>query len=113
MATIKINGIESLGAVENFTVTPDDRQTLVQVLDGAVVQDMGYFDEGMKFAFSVTFTSEDFAKVIALWKERARITFTDSAGVEWQDCRLVLKTWQYLDHFERRACKASCEIWRV
>lgn len=113
MATVKIGTIQSLGSVESYTVNVDDRQTKVNVLDGAVVQDMGYFDEGMSFSFSTTFLDADFAKILTIWKNRTRFVFTDPAGKEWQSCRLVLKTWQPVSRFEKMAYKISCEIWRV
>ena len=120
MAVVKIGSIQSLGKVENYTVTPDDRQTKVQVVDGVVVQDMGIFSDVMTFSFSTTFLAGDFKTIVAMWENRQKFTFTDATGEEYANCRIVIKTWQPLKGFERNlknfeqmAYKVSCEVWRV
>ena len=120
MAIVKIGSVQSLGKVESYTVTPDGRQTKVQVVDGVVVQDMGIFSDGMTFSFSTTFLAGDFKAIVAMWENRQKFTFTDTTGEEYANCRIVIKTWQPLDGFERNlknfeqmAYKVSCEVWRV
>ncbi len=113
MATIQIDGIRSLGKVEGFTYTPDDRQTQVEVMDGTVVQDFGHNGEGDKLTFSTTFKVKDFAKILTVWESRKMVTVVDAGGKVWNDCRVVIKTWQYVERFEQKAVLASFEIWRV
>ncbi|BAL83521.1 hypothetical protein SELR_18130 [Selenomonas ruminantium subsp. lactilytica TAM6421] len=113
MAVVTIDGIRSLGKVENFTYTPDDRQTQIEVMDGTVVQDFGHNVEGDKLTFSTTFKVDDFAKIQDIWESRKLVTVVDTGGRTWEDCRVLIKSWQYVERFEQTAVSATFEIWRV
>ena len=39
LAVLQINDISSLGKAESWQITPDDRQTRIDVIDGTLVQD--------------------------------------------------------------------------
>lgn len=113
MATVKIGDVTSLSGVDQIAFTPDERQVQVQVLDGVVVQDLGYFDDGLKIEFSAIFRSADFLKLTDYWKKRVKVDFIDTSGLTYENCRVVLASWQYVKWFEHRAVQCSLKIWRT
>ena len=113
MAVVAIAGIKSLGKVDDFQFIPDDRQKQVEVMDGTVVQDFGHNSQGDKMSFQAVFRIADFDRVYAIWENRTLVDFQDVAGRKWEGCRILIKTWQYVGNIEKKAVKASFEIWRV
>ena len=112
MAIIKIGDAVSLGAVNHWTYTPDDRQTKVDVIDGAVVQDFGYQEQGDKMTCSATFSPDDYAKLVSIQKNRTLVTVVDEGGNSLDSCRVMIKQWNYVEHFPKIR-DVTIEIWRV
>lgn len=112
MAVIKIGDAVSLGAAKNWTYNPDDRQTKVDVVDGAVVQDFGYQEQGDTMTVSATFWPDDYAKLVAIQKNRTLVTVIDEGGNAWDSCRIMIKQWSFVERFPA-ARDVSLEIWRV
>ena len=110
---ITIGEARSLTTPESWTYTPDDRQTQVQTFDGVVVQDYGWKYSGDKMGFSATFWLEDFWKIVGYWSNREKVTIKDMSGIEWPGCRVIIKSYSYINYFETRAVKMVLEIWRV
>ena len=52
---IHIGEVRTL-SVENWQIVPDDRQQLLEIVGGAVVQDFGHIPEGDRISCSVTVT---------------------------------------------------------
>lgn len=113
LAVLQINDISSLGKAESWQITPDDRQTRIDVIDGTVVQDFGHNTAGDKITVSTTFRSEDFSKIYQLWESRTLVTVTDESGKKISNCRIVIKNWQYVKYYAKQAVKAALEIWRI
>lgn len=110
---ITIGAARSLDTPADWTITPDDRQETVEILDGVTVEDFGVVDAGLKISFSCNFRTADFRILRGYWKTREKVDVTDGAGVLWAKCRVVLKSWRYVERFERQAVAATIEIWRV
>lgn len=113
MATIKINNIESLSSPESYTITPDDRQEIVQLINNNVVQDFGHIESGDKVSFSVNFWKSDFDKIKQYWDKRILVNFEDVAGNVFKDCRVVIKNYSYKKYFESSTITTNLEIWRI
>ena len=64
LAVLQINDISSLGKAESWQITPDDRQTRIDVIDGTVVQDFGHNTAGDKITVSTTLEVKILAKFI-------------------------------------------------
>ena len=108
---VKIGDAMSMSNPESESITPDDRQTIVQTLSGNVVQDFGQFDNGEKVSMSLQFDADNWAKVMAYWKARTMVTITDNVSHSF-DARVVIKSYSYVDRFRSNA-KATLEFWKV
>ena len=108
---VKIGDAMSMSNPERESITPDDRQTIVQTLSGNVVQDFGQFDNGEKVSMSLQFDADNWAKVMAYWKARTMVTITDNVSHSF-DARVLIKQYAYVDWF-RDHITATLEFWRV
>lgn len=108
---IQINNIKSYRRPESYSVTFDDRQTKVELLNGNTVQDAGRFISGDTLTVTALFKRADFNSIVALWEARTLVNFTDEAGVLHQNVRLVLKSYKYEMAFPDYVT-ASFEIWK-
>ena len=59
---IHIGEVRTL-SVENWQIVPDDRQQLLEIVGGAVVQDFGHITEGDRISGTVTITAADWEKI--------------------------------------------------
>lgn len=110
---IKIGDAVSLGRPTDWTYTPDDRQKQVEIIGGVSVQDFGHVAAGDKFSFSAQFENAQFAKIVEYWNKRILVDITDQGGNTWAGCRVILKSYSYVEKFEKKVVKATLEIWRV
>ena len=108
---IKIGDVETL-RTENWKVTPDDRQTQIETIGGKVVQDFGHVEEGDIFSCSVTLKAADAITLYDYWHNRTLVTVRDVAGQEWENLRVVIKRYSYVDRFESHYA-VDLEFWRV
>ena len=108
---IHIGEVRTL-SVENWQTVPDDRQQLLEIVGGAVVQDFGHIPEGDRISCSVGVTSADWEKIKGYWDGRARVSVTDESGSVLPSMRVVVKSYAYVAHFPK-AYNLSLEFWRV
>lgn len=108
---IYIDDIPSFSNPESFQINVNDRQEKFEVFGGHVVQDLGIEDSDFSFSVTVLFSKANFNKVVALWKNRTLVTFTDESGEIWQGCRVILKSYKYQNKFPDYVM-ATFEIWR-
>ena len=108
---IQIGEVRTL-SVENWQIVPDDRQQLLEIVGGAVVQDFGHITEGDRISCTVTVTDTDWEKIKSYWDSRSRVFVTDESGSILPSMRVVVKSYEYVAHFPK-VYKLSLEFWRV
>ena len=97
---------------ENWQVLPDDRQRMVEIVGGAVVQDFGHVAQGDRISCTATVLSADWEKIKRYWDSREKVDVTDEAGNVWHNMRVIVKAYAYVPHFSK-AYKITLEFWRV
>ena len=108
---IYINDIPSFRDPETCEYTFDDRVEKIELMNGVAVQDFGHVEEGDSIALECMFSPANFQRFLALWTSRAKVTFTDTAGVTWQNMRIVLRSFKRDAHYPQHVF-ASFELWR-
>lgn len=98
--------------VENWQITPDDRQQQIQIIGGVAVQDFGHVAEGDKISCSVTLLADGWETIKGYWDRRELVDVTDKTGIVWKNVRVVVKSYTYVEQFPK-AVKATIEFWRV
>ena len=112
---IKIGTVESIGHAKNWSTTPDDRQSLVKLIDSpyALVVDNGRREAGDTYGFSATFTSADFLTLRSYWTARTLVSVTTDSGETLANRRVVIKSWICTQQFEKDYVDATIELWAV
>ena len=108
---IHIGEVRTL-SVENWQIVPDDRQQLLEIVGGAVVQDFGHIAEGDRISCSVTVADIDWEKIKGYWDSRAMVSVTDEGGSVLPSMRVVVKSYEYVARFPK-VYKLSLELWRM
>ena len=108
---IQIGDVQTL-EVENWQVLPDDRQRMVEIVGGAVVQDFGHVAQGDRISCTVTVLASDWEKIKRYWDEREKVDVTDEAGNVWRNMRVTVKAYAYMPYFSQ-VYKLTLEFWRV
>lgn len=111
MAKIKINDIESFRRPESFSITPDDRLERIPVMNGVVVQDAGYVEEGDIISLEAMFGSEEMDEILGLWKDREKVTLTDEAERTYDNLVMNIKELKYVPCFPSHVF-ITMELWR-
>ncbi len=109
--SVQIGAVRSMNDPDSETITPDDRQTLIAVVGGAVVQDYGYVQEGDKISWSLQFSPAAWEIVRGYWRNRTLVSITDAAG-ETLTAHIVIKSSSRVIRFAKYI-KCQLEIWRV
>ena len=116
--SIQIGNVRSIGKSENFAVTPDDRQELVQLVNGSVAVD-GWAGTrqsgGDVVGLTAMFTAADANTVIGLWNNRTKTSVTLENGDTIAQARVVVKRISYPDalNFRRKYTILDLEFWKV
>ena len=97
---------------ENWQVLPDDRQRMVEIIGGAVVQDFGHVAQGDRISCTVTVLADGWEKIKRYWDGREKVAVVDEAGDTWHNMRVTVKAYAYVPHFSK-AYKITLEFWRV
>ena len=108
---IKIGDAVSLNNPESETITPDDRQETLEIIDGVVVQDFGRVEAGDKISWTLHFLKPEWEKVKGYWNRRDYVVIEDAAGESFY-ARVVVKSYSRLARFENKAIEANIELWR-
>lgn len=110
---IQIGNIKSVGHAENFNISPDDRQTLVQVVGGVTVEDYGVVDNGEVISLVATFSAADYAALVTVWKNRTLLTVTLDDGTVINNARIVLRNITYANTQMTGYKRVTMEVWRI
>ena len=108
--SVHIGEAVSMNDPENETITPDSRQSQIQTLNGVVVQDFGYYDDGLKTAWTLQFDSANWDIIMQYFTNRNIVDIDDN----WHKfkARIDVKSWSYVKRF-RDCITAQIELWRV
>lgn len=108
---IKIGDAASLSDPENEQITTDDRQQIIEVIGGNVVQDYGHIESGDKRSWSLTFSRANWEIVKGYWNKRTLVTVTDQ-NKESFTARIVIKSYQRVKRFPGYIT-ANIELWLI
>lgn len=113
MATI-VNGIKAI-KTENLSISPDDRQELVQLVNGATVID-GWGGTrqavGDVTALTLTFDTVNANKIIGYWNNRTLVPVTLEDGSTIARARIVIRRLSYPKMMQSKYVIVDIEFWR-
>ena len=87
---IFLNDIPSFRAPESEELIIDDRLTKVELMNGVALQDLGRVEAGDVFSLQCMFSEENYSKIEALCRARAKVNYKDEAGTIWQDVTIKI-----------------------
>lgn len=104
--------IPSFRNPESCDLTFDDRVEKIELIDGNTVQDYGHIESGDVMALTCIFSAANYVKLKELWESRTKVSFTDEAGLTWQNMRIVFKKVKYVSKFPNYV-ELTFELWKV
>lgn len=115
MATkvIKIGTVESFNVVNPIEIMPDDRQELVQTIDGVYVVDNGCIENGSKMQGTIILKAADWSTVKGYWTGRTLVDVTDQDDNTYLNCRIVVKSYKHYSLEYPNYWVISFEVWRI
>lgn len=110
---IYINDIPSLRNPENDKLNLDHRIEKVELINGTGIQSYGHVKSGDTFDLTCVFSVPNLERLKLLWEAEEPVTYTDSAGVVWQNMLLVLRTIEPYKKYESGYKIVTFELWRL
>ena len=108
---IKIGEAESWRDDYDITFEEDDRQTLIQTANGAIVEDKGYHLKGSKITLQgIIFRRAEFELVHDYYVNRTKVTFVDQAGISYTNMGVHITSYGYEEKFPN-VIHADIELW--
>ena len=108
---IYINNIPSLRNPESCEYSFDDRVEKIELINGTTTQDYGHVESGDSFALSCVFSYSNYLLLKNLWINRQFVSYTDEAGKNFYNLRLVFKSVKRVNRFPNYVTLAF-ELWR-
>lgn len=108
---IKIGDVETL-KTENWEVIPDDRQSQLDTIGGKIIQDFGHVLEGDNFSCKITVPAAGASILADYWHNRIPVDVRDPGELVYQNMRVIIKKYGYIDYFEKKYWRADIEFWR-
>jgi hypothetical protein len=96
---IKIGTAHSVKNPESWENTPDDRQTLIKIINGVYVEDNGLIADGEIISCQAIFDAVNWTIVKGYWYGRTMVEVVDHAGNSLGNKRIVVKKYSYVDKF--------------
>ena len=109
---INIGTAHSFKKPESWENTPDDRQTLIKIIDGVHVEDQGLIADGEILSCQVVFDAANWAIVKGYWYNRTMVEVIDHAGNALGAKRIIVKKYSYVDKFVKYYT-VTIEFWSV
>ncbi len=109
---IKIGDAKSFTRPSQWTVTPDDRQTKIEIIDGVHVQDYGVVDDGETITFTAVFDKTNAALIRQYWVTRTLVPVIDHGNENLGLRRVVVKSWTKNERFPKMYI-ITLELWAV
>lgn len=110
--SIRIGSISSVGHAENFAIVPDDRQSLVKVIGGVVVEDYGVCADGEIFSLTANFSASDYLTLLNYWTNRTLVNVVFDDGRTVNNARIVIRGISYFDNIQNQYKKVQFEVWK-
>lgn len=110
--SIRIGSISSVGHAENFSIVPDDRQSLVKVIDGVAVEDYGVCSDGEIFSLTAIFSASDYSTLLNYWTNRTHVTVVFDDGRTVNNARIVIRGVSYFDNIQNQFKRVQMEVWK-
>ena len=107
------NTITSIGKTKDVEFIPDDRQTLVKVVGGVVVEDYGVCVNGEVISLNAVFDATAYSTLTNYWSNRTLVNVVLDDGTIINNARIVIKSVKYYDELLNRYKTVSLEVWRV
>ena len=113
--SIQIGTVKSVGKCENFSVAPDNREELVQLVGGVVVTDGGRITDGDVTSLQATFSAADGATIMGWANTRTKQNVTLEDGSTINNARIIIRRISYPDYigFRSKYTVLDMEFWRV
>ncbi len=109
---IYINDIPSFRDPESHEEIVDDRIEKIELINGNTIQDYGHCYTGDTIALTCIFKSKYYSRLMDLWGNREKVTYTDQSGNVFTDMRLVIRRIKYVEKFPEYLI-LTFELWRV
>lgn len=109
---IFIDDIPSFRDPESCEEIIDDRIEKIELINGNTVQDYGHCETGDTIALSCIFRTKYYSRLMALWTNRQKVSFTDPSGNTFCNMRLKILRVKYVEHFPDYLL-LTFELWRV
>lgn len=113
---IKIGAVESIGRARNWTLTPDDRQTLIKTLEAPYIAVIGDapIEQGNVYSFTATFTKSDWDNTLkGYWYNHTLVDVIMDDGDTLAARRVVVKGKVPHEMFEASYVDVTLELWGV
>lgn len=107
---VSINGGVNGLRTNDWTVTPDDRQTQIPIVGGVHVEDEGIIVAGEKISCTRVFDSTNWATVKGYWTSRTKVSVIGENGETYTNRRVVVKSYTPVDRFYSKVI-ATIEFW--
>ena len=107
---INIGAAKSFKRPESWENTPDDRQTLIKIIDGVHVEDNGLVTDGEIISCQAVFNAANWSLVKGYWYNRTMVTVIDHAGNSLGEKRVVVKKYTYVEKFNKYYT-VTLELW--
>lgn len=109
---ISIGSVTSYRRPSSWQITPDDRQTKIEIVDGIHVEDEGIVAAGETIGCTAIFSATSWVTVKGYWTNRTLVTVADESGTSYTNRRVVVKSWTYVERFPKYIT-ATLEFWGV
>lgn len=109
---INVGAAKSFKRPESWESTPDDRQQIIKIIGGVIVQDNGLLVDGEVIGCQVVFDAVNWALVKGYWYSRTMVEVIDHAGISLGQKRVVVKKYSYIDKFTK-FYTVTLEFWNV
>ena len=108
---VKFDDAFSMNNPQNEEIVTDDRISMIQTINGNVVQDFGYYDSGEKTTYTLQFDAKNKKKILSFWKNRKMVHIVDDVNHSIYG-RILVKSYSYVDNF-RNYVNVNLEIWKI
>lgn len=109
---IYINDIPSFRNPESCEEIIEDRIEKIELINGNTVQDYGHCYTGDVISLQCIFRSDYYDRLMTLWGQRQKVSFTDESGNVFPNMRLVIRRVKYVRNFPDYLLLIF-ELWRV
>lgn len=108
---INIGSALSFRTPESWEVTPDDRQSKIEIVGGIYIEDLGLVDSGETVTCQAIFNAENWALIQGYWSNRTLVNVIDQSGNSLGNRRVIVKKYKYQDKKFMKYYLVDLELW--